>query len=72
MNVLNDASGSSNRLASESLDVGTVLKNRVGIFIKIKLEETYAPLANPKAWTYVQTIPQLETYVLAVNLTRLF
>ena len=47
--ALNDASGSANRLAGESLDVGTVLKNRVGIFIKIKLEETYALLANPKA-----------------------
>jgi hypothetical protein len=43
---LNDASGSANRLAGESLNVGTVLKNRVGIFMKIKLEETYAPLAN--------------------------
>ena len=63
MNVLNDASGSANRLASESLDVGTVLKNRVGIFIKIKLEETYVPLANPITWAYVQAIPQINTLI---------
>ena len=63
MNALNDASGSANRLAGESLDVGTVLKNRVGIFIEIKLEETYVPLANPITWAYVQAIPKINTLI---------